>query len=141
MFSYNSPVQSMYSFVWFEKCLKVISTVKLFSSQRWNYVVTYRSSHQMCSVKKSVLRNFEKFTGKHLCQSIFFNKVAGLSPRLSPATLLKKRLWHRCFPVNFAKFLRTPFLQNTSRRLLSIPNHVMFHHFDTIFMSCYCKCQ
>ena len=31
-----------------------------------------------------------------------------------PATLLKTRLWHRCFPVNFAKFLRTPFLQNTS---------------------------
>ena len=27
-----------------------------------------------------------------------------------PATLLKKRLWHRCFPVNFEKFLRTPFL-------------------------------
>ena len=23
-----------------------------------------------------------------------------------PATLFKKRLWHRCFPVNFAKFLR-----------------------------------
>ena len=35
-----------------------------------------------------------------------------------PATLLKKRLWHRCFPVNFVKFLRTPFLQNTSHRLL-----------------------
>ena len=27
-----------------------------------------------------------------------------------PATLLKKRLWSRCFPVNFVKFLRTPFL-------------------------------
>ena len=25
------------------------------------------------------------------------------------ATLLKKRLWHRCFPVNFAKFLRRSF--------------------------------
>ena len=24
---------------------------------------------------------------------------------LRPATLLKKRLWHRCFPVNFSKFL------------------------------------
>ena len=24
-----------------------------------------------------------------------------------PATFLKKRLWHRCFPVNFAKFPRT----------------------------------
>ena len=31
-----------------------------------------------------------------------------------PAALLKKRLWHRCFPVNFAKFLRTPVSQNTS---------------------------
>ena len=29
---------------------------------------------------------------------------------LRSATLLKKRLWHRCFPVNFAKFLRTPLL-------------------------------
>ena len=35
-----------------------------------------------------------------------------------PATLLKKRLWHMCIPVNFAKFLRKPFLQNTSGRLL-----------------------
>ena len=73
-----------------------------------------RSSHQRCSIKKGVLRNFTKFTGKHLCQSLFFNKVAGLRP----ATLLKKRLWHRYFPVNFVKFLRTPFLQNTSGRLL-----------------------
>ena len=28
---------------------------------------------------------------------------------LSPVTLLKKGLWHRCFPVNFAKFLGAPF--------------------------------
>ena len=55
-----------------------------------------------------------KFIGKHLCQSLFFNKVAGLRP----ATLLKERLWHRCFPVNFAKFLIKLFLQNTSGRLL-----------------------
>ena len=33
-----------------------------------------------------------------------FNKVAGLRA----ATLLEKGLWHRRFPVNFAKFLRTP---------------------------------
>ena len=32
--------------------------------------------------------------------------------------LLKKRLWHRCFPVNFVKFLRTPFSQNSYWRLL-----------------------
>ena len=43
-----------------------------------------RSSHQRCSVKKGVLRNFAKFTGKgkHLCQSLFFNKVAGAPGRL-----------------------------------------------------------
>ena len=29
-------------------------------------------------MKKGVLRNFKKFTGKHLCQSLFFNKVEGL---------------------------------------------------------------
>ena len=40
---------------------------------------------------------------------LFFNKVAVLRP----GTLLKKKLWYRCFPVNFAKFLRTLFLQNT----------------------------
>ena len=28
---------------------------------------------------------------------------------MRPATLLKERLWRRCFPVNFVKFLRTPF--------------------------------
>ena len=43
-----------------------------------------------------------------------FNKVAALRP----ATLLKKRLWHRCFPVNVAKFLKSPFLEDTSVRLL-----------------------
>ena len=72
-----------------------------------------RSSHPEVFCKKGVLRNFAKLIGKYLCQSFFFNKVAGLGP----ATLLKKRLWHRCFPVNFAKFLRTPFLTEYSGHL------------------------
>ena len=55
--------------------------------------------------KKGILRNFAKFTGKHLCQSPLFNKVAGLRD----APLFKKRPWHKCFPVNLVKFLRTPF--------------------------------
>ena len=54
-----------------------------------------RSSHRRYSTKKSVLRNFAKCTGKHLWQSLFFNKVAGLR-------------------------LRTPFLQNTSGWLLLV---------------------
>ena len=37
---------------------------------------------------------------------------------VSQPKFIKKRLWHRCFSVNFAKFLRQPFLQNNSERLL-----------------------
>ena len=34
----------------------------------------------MCSAKKHVLKNFAKFTGHNLCWSLFFKKVAGLTP-------------------------------------------------------------
>ena len=60
----------------------------------WNII--RRSNHRRCSVRKGLLRNFAKFAGKHLCQSLVFNKVADLRQ----------------------KFWRTLFLQNTSRRLL-----------------------
>ena len=42
----------------------------------WNYLV--RSSRPDMFCKKGVLRNIAKLTGKHPCQSIFFNKVPGL---------------------------------------------------------------
>ena len=50
--------------------------------------------------KKGVFRNLVKFTGKHLCRSLFFNKVAGLSP----ATLLKRDSGYWCFPVILRNF-------------------------------------
>ena len=49
-----------------------------------------------------------------MCQSLIFNKVAALRS----TTLFEKRLWHRRFLVNFAKFLRALLIQNTSGRLL-----------------------
>ena len=73
-----------------------------------------KSSHWKCSIKEGILQNFVEFTGKHLWQSFFLNKAADVTP----ATLLKKRLWQRCFPVKFARFLRAPFLQNTPGQLL-----------------------
>ena len=83
----------------------------------WRCVLN-RSSHQRCSVKKVFLEisqnSLESTCAKDsFLTKFFFNKVTGLRP----ATLLKKSLWHRCFPVNFAKFPRTRFLQNTSGRL------------------------
>ena len=50
--------------------------------------------------KISVLKNFTKFTDKHL-----FNKAVGLSF----LTSLKKRLHHKYFTLKSAKFLRTAF--------------------------------
>ena len=58
-------------------------------------------------IKATTRSSFQKQSpvGKHLCQSLFFYKVA----YLRPAILFKKRIWHRHFPVNFAKFLRPLF--------------------------------
>ena len=56
-----------------------------------------RSSRSAVFCKKYVLKNFVKFKEKHLCWSLFYNKVTGLSI----VTLLKKRLQHGCFSVNF----------------------------------------
>ena len=59
--------------------------------------VAFRSSGPEVFCKKCVFKNFAKLTGKHL----------------RSATLLKKILWHRCFLVNFSKFLRTLFFHRT----------------------------
>ena len=86
----------------------------LFNSLKANV----RSSHRRCSMKKGILKNLSKFTEKHLCQSLFFNKVAGLGP----AILLKRWLWHKCFPMNFVKFSRTPFFTEHLRMIASVSN-------------------
>ena len=64
--------------------------------------------------KKGTLKIFSKFTGKHLCQRRFFNKlqaeVCNFIEKKTPAQVLSCEFWY--------KFLRTPLLQNASRRLL-----------------------
>ena len=84
-----------------------------------NSKYSFRSNHWRCSV-----RNFATLTGKHLCQSLFLVKLQTSSPA-------KMRLWHRCFPVDFAKFQRTPFLRSTSGRLLLL--FVILHFKDLKF--------
>ena len=80
-----------------------------------------RSSHPEGFCKKGFLIIIAKFTGKQLCQSPFFNKAL-INHKFSDVfrgyrdlqLYFKKRLLHRCFPVNFTKFLWTVFLQKTS---------------------------
>ena len=74
-----------------------------------------RSSHQMCSMKKGVLKNFAKFIGKHLCQSLFFNKVAG-----GACNFIKKENLARVFSCKFCEIskntLFTEYLWTTAYR-------------------------
>ena len=75
----------------------------------------YRTSHQRCSVKECVHKNF---MGKHLCWNLFLIKL-----QASGLALYEKRLQHRWFPVKFAQFLRTSVLQNIREQLLP---HLIF---------------
>ena len=56
----------------------------------------FRISRRRWSSKRSFLKNFVIFTGKHLCRSLFF----------------KKRLQRRCFPENFSRFKSTFFIEH-----------------------------
>ena len=68
----------------------------------WRLKPLVKSSRPEVFCKKGALKNFTKFARKHLCQSLCFNKVAGLAKIL----------------VNFAKFLRKPFFIEHLRLLL-----------------------
>ena len=57
----------------------------------WGIYEFFRSSYRSCFMKKAALKNLAIFTGK-----------------LQACNFIKNRLQYRCFPLNIAKFLRTP---------------------------------
>ena len=72
---------------------------------------TYRSSRPKVFCKKSVLRNVAKFTGKHLRQGLFFNKVAGLRPQ--PWNFIKKETLAHVFLCGFCEISKDIFFYRT----------------------------
>ena len=77
-------------------------------SNQWAYIAPYLQHEKVIEAWwHDSLKQF--YRKKHMCQNLFFINVAGLRT----AKLLKKRLWHRFFPVIFAKFLRAFFFTNT----------------------------
>ena len=61
--------------------------------------------------KKDVLRNFAKFTGKHLCQRLFLNKVAGLRPKA--CNFIKKKFLAQVFSCEFCEISKNTFFHRT----------------------------
>ena len=60
-------------------------------------------------LKEKVFLEILQNSQEEICTRASFSKKKRDSGTGVRASFLKKRLWHRCFPVNFAKFLRTPF--------------------------------
>ena len=84
---------SKYAFV----TLTFIISKRFVSHQYLNH----KKRHPNVFYNKVILKNFAKFIEKDLCWS-----------------LLIKRLWHRCFPVNFTKYLRAHFYKRPPGKCL-----------------------
>ena len=83
--------------------------------------------HQRCSVKKDVLRNFAKFRGKHLCQSLFFNnKVAG--PQAG--NFIKKETLEQVFSREFCEISMNTFF---TEHLQATASAVLQHSLSLVF--------
>ena len=68
----------------------------------------YGSSRQELFCKKGVLRNFAKFTGKHLCQNLFFSKVADQA-----CNFIKKEILAQVFSFEFCKISKNTYSYRT----------------------------
>ena len=86
----------------------------LWSASTYSVKKCYRSSRRRCSVKKVFLKVSQVSQKTPVLESLF-NKVTGFQ-----VNYIKKRIQHRCFPVNNAKFLRTPILKKICIKLLLV---------------------
>ena len=83
-----------------------LSTVLTY--QLYEKIHLYRSSCPEVFSKKGVLRNFAKFAGKHLCQGLFFNKVAG-----GACNFIKKETLAQVFSCEFCEISKNTFSYRT----------------------------
>ena len=72
---------------------------QFFFSKNVNLTFIYRSSRSEVFCKNCALKIFAKFTEKHLCQSLFFNKVAGLVFSCEYCKIFKNSFFYRPPPV------------------------------------------
>ena len=103
-----NQITIMFYVPFYQTYLRLLYTLRL----------TTEAVAQRCSVKKVFSEILQNSQENNCARAPFLMKVQALG--LRPAALLKKRLWYRCFLVNFAKFLRTSFLTKHLRQLLPL---------------------
>ena len=102
----------------FNNCCNLYKAIVMYIVSQWIYIIvvivinprSYRERMNALQIKaaKVVLKNFAKFTGKQLCQSLFFNKVAGLNF----SGLFQKQTLVQLFSFELCGI--SPFLQYTT---------------------------
>ena len=132
----NTILQNSFSFLTFETIIRVEQkkkceifepmekltvTLKLTLTESWNEPQANKSSHQRCSIKKAIFENFAILT-ESTCISI------------------KKRLQHKCFLVNFAKFFKNTYFHKylrtaASKKLQKLQLAQDFTYFNTQILS------
>ena len=94
--------------------------------------IFYRSSRSVVFYEKGVLKNFAKFTTKHLCWSLFFIKTTGVMP----GTISKKEAPTHVFSCEFYEFIKnTFFIEHPWWLLLSLPLNWLGPNSSTIFIT------
>ena len=88
----------------------------------------FRSNNQRSSIQKVVLKNFTKFTGKHLCWSLSFICLFKLHASDLQLYLKKKKYQHKFFffLVKLSKFLGTPSLTEHPRATASVNYYLLW---------------
>ena len=89
----------------------------------WNW--SYRSSRPELFCKKSLLRNFTKFTGKHLRQSLFFNKIAGHRQQVFSCEFCK--ISENTLSYIFVLTEHLPAVASNYRRIKLLIQYAFFH--------------
>ena len=93
-------------------------------------ILPNRNSHQRFSIRKDVLKNFTKFTEKHPCQSLFFNKIAGLRPEV--CNFIKQETLAQVFFCEFCEIFKNTYftehlwVTTSHQRRWRILNFLMF---------------
>ena len=121
--------------------LGIINLIYFFIYMYIYIYILVRSNRPVVFCKKVFLNILQNSKENTCARASFLIKLqaSGLRP------LLKKRLWLRCFPVDFVKFLRTPYLQYAfrwlflSRAILNEMSHLWQNAYNAV-MPCEFPC-
>ena len=94
---------------------KECKTISSMFKSRYPSAVIYETCFNTSFITESLFSSAKKLFLENTCTGVSF--LIKLQP-YNLQVYQKKRLHHRCFPMNYAKFLRAPVLENISGRLL-----------------------